>query len=131
MIDMGATTFWEMWSGRQGRLTRSPCHGWSAAPTSFLSPCVLGVRPGGPGFRPVVVEPHPADRRWARGTVPTPGGPVPVRWENLPDQPFGLHIQAPPGWPVVVRLPRPGTATLNGQPVGETGELSSRTEEGR
>jgi hypothetical protein len=125
MIDMGATTFWEMWSGRQGRLTRSHCHGWSAAPTYFLSTFVLGVRPGGPGFRPVVVEPHPADLRWARGTVPTPGGPVQVRWENLPDRPFGLHIQAPPGWPVVVRLPRPGTATLNGQPVGETGELSS------
>ena len=50
MIDMGATTFWEMWSRRGGRLTRSHCHGWSAAPTFFLSTHVLGVRPVAPGL---------------------------------------------------------------------------------
>jgi hypothetical protein len=46
MIDVGATTFWELWTagdwfGNAGaRLTRSHCHGWSAAPAFFLA-CIL------------------------------------------------------------------------------------------
>ena len=50
MIEQGATTFWEMWSNKSGRLTRSHCHGWSAAPTYFLATEILGVRPTKPGF---------------------------------------------------------------------------------
>lgn len=117
MIDMGATTFWEMWSGRTGRLTRSHCHGWSAAPTFFLSTQVLGVRPDGEGFSPVLVEPHPGDLTWCRGVVPTPAGDVEVQWENEPGQPFILRVNAPQGVPVNVRLPREGAATVNGVAV--------------
>lgn len=117
MVEMGATTFWEMWSGRSGRLTRSHCHGWSAAPTFFLSTHVLGVRPGGAGYAPVLVEPHPGDLRWCRGSVPTPRGDVGVQWENEPGRPFALRIEAPEGVDVQVRLPRDGTATVNGRAV--------------
>ncbi|MBI5832200.1 MAG: family 78 glycoside hydrolase catalytic domain [Armatimonadetes bacterium] len=109
MVDMGATTFWEMWSGRDGRLTRSHCHGWSAAPTFFLSTWVLGVRPGGYGFAPCVIEPHPGDLRWCRGVVPTPLGDAEVQWENEPGQPFVLRVSAPEGLELDVRLPRDGT----------------------
>jgi alpha-L-rhamnosidase len=116
MIDMGATTFWEMWSWQQkvGRLTRSHCHGWSAAPTFFLSAYTLGVRPGGPGFAPVVVEPHPGDLAWCRGVMPTPRGNIAVQWDNRPGEPFDLRIQAPDGVDVQIVMPRPGRATLNG-----------------
>ncbi|NUQ00778.1 MAG: family 78 glycoside hydrolase catalytic domain, partial [Armatimonadetes bacterium] len=121
MVDMGATTFWEMWSGRGGRLTRSHCHGWSAAPTYFLSTWVLGVRPGGVGFSPCLVEPHPGDLRWCRGIVPTPHGTVEVQWENEPGLPFALRLTAPPELPLTVRLPRAGSATLNGEPIDVDG----------
>jgi len=121
MADMGATTFWETWSWeavkRGGRVTRSYCHGWSAAPTFFLSTYVLGVHPGGPGFRPTVIEPHPGDLVWCRGAMPTPAGDVEVQWENRPGQPFVLRARAPEGLEVKIRLPRAGTATLNGRPV--------------
>ncbi|BDI34522.1 hypothetical protein CCAX7_65730 [Capsulimonas corticalis] len=106
MIDMGATTFWEMWSGRTGRLTRSHCHGWSAAPTYFLSTYVLGVRPLSPGYRSVVVEPHPADLTWCRGSVPTPFGDIHVQWENPNGAPFVIRVKAPEGVEVIVRAPR-------------------------
>jgi hypothetical protein len=115
MVDMGANTFWEMWSMRGERLTRSHCHGWSAAPTFFLSSYVVGVRPGGPGFEPIVVEPHPADLKWLRATVPTPRGDVRVHWENDAGKPFDLHVWAPEGVEVQVRLPRAGAATVNGK----------------
>jgi hypothetical protein len=100
---------------RGERLTRSHCHGWSAAPTFFLSSYVVGVRPGGPGFEPVVVEPHPADLKWLRATVPTPRGDVRVHWENDAGKPFDLHVWAPEGVEVQVRLPRAGAATVNGK----------------
>lgn len=117
MVDMGANTFWEMWSMRGERLTRSHCHGWSAAPTYFLSSYVVGVRPGGPGYAPVIVEPHPADLKWLRATVPTPHGDVRVQWENEPEKPFVVRVEAPEGLEIWVRLPRPGVATVNGKPA--------------
>jgi hypothetical protein len=117
MVDAGATTFWEMWTHRQGRLTRSHCHGWSAAPTFFLSSYTLGVRPGGPGFSPVVVEPHPGNLTWCRGQMPTPLGDVEVQWENPPDAPFSLRVHAPSGIEVEVLPPRDATITLRGRQV--------------
>ena len=115
MVDQGATTFWELWSCRGERLTRSHCHGWSAAPTFFLSTHVLGVRPGGPGFAPIVVEPHPGDLAWCHGVVPTPAGDVEVQWENDPAAPFVLRVAAPEELGVILRLPREATTTLNGR----------------
>ncbi|MDZ7290842.1 MAG: glycoside hydrolase family 78 protein [candidate division KSB1 bacterium] len=95
MIDHGATTFWEMWSGPKGRLTRSYCHGWSAAPTFFLSTYVLGVQPLTPGFARTRIAPHPGDLRWAQGSVPTPKGEIHVAWENPEAGEFTLKVKAP------------------------------------
>ncbi len=104
MVDLGATTFWEMWTvgdaeqnagGEHGRITRSYCHGWSAAPTYFLCSWVLGVRPGAPGFRTVVIDPHPGDLRWARGVVPTPQGDIHIRWEAQEGTLHRLLVNAP------------------------------------
>ena len=116
MVDMGATTFWEMWSvvSPDGRLTRSHCHGWSAAPTFFLSTYALGVKPRGPGFNPVVIEPHPGDLAWCRGVVPTPMGDIEVQWENYDGKPFEIRIKAPKQAEIELVLPRQGTATING-----------------
>ncbi|MHB1319406.1 MAG: family 78 glycoside hydrolase catalytic domain, partial [Anaerolineae bacterium] len=131
MIDMGATTFWEMWSGRKGRLTRSHCHGWSAAPTYFLSTYVLGVQPVQPGFSVAMVAPHPADLTWCRGTVPTPLGDIEVQWENRSGEPFKLSVRASEEIEVRVWLPRPGAVTVNGKTVScesDTGEGEARPE---
>jgi hypothetical protein len=115
MIDLGATTFWETWTSQGERVTRSHCHAWSAAPTFFLSTHVLGVRPGGPGFQPTLIEPHPCDLTWCRGRMPTPAGDVEVRWENTPGQPFLLRVRAPETLDIIARLPREGTFILNGR----------------
>ncbi len=78
MIDEGASTFWEMWSLSKGRLTRSHCHGWSAAPVFFLSSTVLGVRPVKPGYAEIEFHPRPGDLAFMRGRIPTPHGVVEV-----------------------------------------------------
>lgn len=122
MIEQGATTFWEMWSWKLpgGRLTRSHCHGWSGAPTFFLSTYVLGVVPVALGFQKARVAPHPGDLAWCRGRVPTPAGPIEVQWENLPGEPFCLRVTAPEGIEVEVVPPRSGAEVwVNGEKVGK------------
>lgn len=117
MADNGSIACWEHWPQGPDRFARSYSHGWSAGPTFFLSTHVLGVTPGGTGFNPLIIEPHPGDLTWARGVVPTPYGNVDVQWENDPTQPFSLRVKAPSDLKVEIRLPRSGTAICNGKTV--------------
>ena len=73
-IDAGATTFWEMYHEGAPRLTRSHCHGWSAAPVVFLSQHVLGVQPVEPGYAKILIAPKIANaaRMNARTTASSP-----------------------------------------------------------
>jgi len=81
-VKAGATTFWETYDPNAVRMTRSHCHGWSAAPTYFLSRFVLGISPGEPGYKRIRIAPPPIDLLWARGRVPTPSGAVECDWRN-------------------------------------------------
>lgn len=86
-VDAGATTFWEMYDdkgGQRRRLTRSHCHGWSAAPTFFLTQHVLGVQPAAPGYAKVRIAPNVGRLAWAQGRVPTPRGVVACHWQVRP-----------------------------------------------
>jgi alpha-L-rhamnosidase len=116
MLDTGANTFWEMWSNPGKRLTRSHCHGWSAAPTYFLSTHVLGVAPDPLDPTTIVVAPHPADLKWCRGSMPTSYGTFEVQWEDLEGQPFELRVKAPEAARIRVHLPRVGNVSINGKP---------------
>jgi len=106
MVEMGATSFWEMWScGQRGtgeRLTRSHCHGWSAAPTFFLSSYILGVKPAKPGFEKVLINPHFGDLDWARGTVPTPYGNVEVTWEKQENGSYKVDVKSNVEYEIVI-----------------------------
>ncbi len=121
----GHTTLWEAfdpsWLGspdphavsmvgaehaRYGGYETSLCHGWSAGPAVWLHTEVLGVRPASPGFAAVVFNPAlgsgARSLQWARGTVPSPRGPIRVTLDRRGAEPVA-EIAAPPG--VEVRLP--------------------------
>lgn len=117
MIDQGANTFWELWSYPGARLTRSHCHGWSAAPTYFLSTHVLGAKPHPHEPQKFIVEPHPADLKWCRGRVPTSHGVLDIQWENRDGELFELRVRAPETLEIEFILPREGRITRNGQTV--------------
>ena len=106
MLEKGATTFWETFPGHigGGHWSRSLCHGWSAAPAYFLSAKVLGVTPAAPGYSRVRIAPQPWNLRWARGTVPTPRGPVSVAWQLDEDGKLQIEYQAPEGCEVEVAV---------------------------
>ncbi len=114
-IEAGATTFWEMYDPAAERHTRSHCHGWSAAPTFFLTQHVLGTQPLAPGYSTVLVRPQPSGLRWAHGRVPTPHGVVTCDWQ-CDEREFTLTVETPPGIPAQIELPKPGLVTvLEGQ----------------
>jgi alpha-L-rhamnosidase len=109
--DAGATTFWEMYHDGAARLTRSHCHGWSAAPTFFLTQHVLGVQPATPGYATVLVAPKPGRLAWAKGRVPTPRGAVECAWTKAGDR-FELRVGAPPETPLRAELPYGGEVSI-------------------
>ena len=95
----------------------SLCHGWSAMPVYYYQAWVLGVRPLEPGFKRFIINPYPDDFAYAEGTIPTPAGPIAVRWERTLR---GLVVEAsgPAGlMPVVAAYPEAPLAqvTYNGR----------------
>jgi hypothetical protein len=110
-IEEGATTFYEMYHPKARRKTRSHCHGWSAAPTYFLSQHALGVQPLTPGYGTVRVAPRPGRMTWAQGRVPTPRGVVEVRWVREKGR-FTLDLVLPPDTPARIELPAAGKVAV-------------------
>lgn len=88
----GATSFWETPRGGDDfACAASLSHAWSALPVYYHQAWVLGVRPLAPGFSRFLLNPY-ADRfAHAEGCIPTPAGPISVRWERHPD---GLRLEA-------------------------------------
>lgn len=90
MLDKGAVTCWECFDK-----TRSHCHAWSAAPGYFLSAYILGIRPGAPGFKKMIVDPKPCDLKWVRGCVPTPKGDIYIEWKKNEDGTLSIKTTPP------------------------------------
>ena len=78
MMANGATItmeFWDLTLEERGRVPDMN-HAWSTAPLNMVSRWVLGVRPRKPGFKEILIAPHPGFLQRLSGTVPTPQGPV-------------------------------------------------------
>ena len=93
-----ASTFWE-WIGPDGEVETpwaSCAHGWSAGALTSLTEQVLGVRPTAAGYATVVVDPASTDVAWAAGVIPTPRGPLEVRWERT-ESSVDVEFSAPEG----------------------------------
>jgi hypothetical protein len=107
MLAEGATSFWESYDlrwpktdfhlslqadGTSGYFV-SLAHGWSSGPLPWLSENVLGVRATSPGYDSIDLHPALLGLKFARGTVPTPHGPIAVSI----DQKHGLSVDLPKG----------------------------------
>lgn len=106
MVLAGATSFWEtIMAGNDFDDAGSLCHGWSALPVYYYQAWVLGVRPLAPGFKRFIINPYPDYFAHAEGKIPTPAGPIAMRWERTLR---GLMVEAsgPAGLvPVVAAYP--------------------------
>ena len=97
----------------------SAAHAWGTGATSILSHYVLGVSPTAPGYSAYRVQPHLGALTWSEGTVPTPHGPIDVRWSHdASSDSFQLELDAPAGATATVEIPTLGAARtilLNGR----------------
>ncbi|CAG8953899.1 hypothetical protein HYFRA_00010860 [Hymenoscyphus fraxineus] len=90
----------------------SQAHGWATGIVPLLTNNILGVLPTGPGFRTWSIKPIPGDVKWAKGVVPTPSGPITVRWHR--DDSLGIFwliASAPANTRGTISLPVPSSST--------------------
>lgn len=141
MLAEGATTFWEAydpdWPKRHFHASLqangngyfvSLAHGWSSGPTAWLIEQILGIQPTAEGFREVTIRPDLAGLAWAKGTEPTPYGPIQVELEQGTGAP--LKVDLPRGIRATVLVSVPSSTArveVNGVIVhGEAVEEGSR-----
>ena len=117
MVDSGTTMTWEAWDLKY-KPNQDWNHAWGAAPANLLPRCVLGVQPVLPGWTTVRIQPYPWDLKHARGQVPSPHGPIKVRWSN--GATFQVSVKLPDSVDARVVLPSvPGASGVwnNGHPI--------------
>ena len=116
MVESGTTITWEAWDQRY-KPNQDWNHAWGAAPANLLPRYVLGVRPLAPGWARVLIRPHVAGLAWAGGRVPTPRGPILVRWEV--GEGFRLRLELPEVVTARVEVPGAESSTsvvIDGRP---------------
>ncbi|MBK1816479.1 family 78 glycoside hydrolase catalytic domain [Luteolibacter yonseiensis] len=102
MLDSGTTITWEAWDQKY-KPNQDWNHAWGAAPANLFPRYILGAYPLAPGWTRVSIAPNPGNLKNAGGKIPTPRGPLHVRWEN--GGTFKLTLSLPPGSSARVRLP--------------------------
>jgi len=120
MLESGTTITWEAWD-QSYKPNQDWNHAWGAAPVNLLPTYVLGVRPRTPGWSEIEIRPARRALLWSEGRVPTPRGPIEVRWDRQPH--FHLRVSLPKGVAAHVALP-PGDGTsrvfVNGREAAAT-----------
>jgi hypothetical protein len=91
MLDIGLTTWAET-----AEPTRSDDHAWSAHPNYDFLTLVAGIRPGSPGFRTVLVTPHPGSLTELNATMPHPAGDILAHY-RLSGSTWAFDITLPAG----------------------------------
>jgi hypothetical protein len=107
-------TFWEfvLANGLPSRGFDSLAHAWGAGPTQILTEAVLGPTAVDPGYRTWTVKPQPTTLGWAQGQVPTPQGPLGVKWaQAVADGTFRMQVVSPPGTSGEVWVPLASAAS--------------------
>lgn len=102
MIDNGATTTWEYWSGERSRIHN--CYNGIGA---WFYQAVGGIvtDENAPGYKHVYIQPQiPNGVTWAKTTKESPYGPISVDW-SLNNNTMNLNVSIPVGSRGTVILP--------------------------
>ena len=119
ILRRGATYTWEVWQPSDAN-GDSMSHGWGSNVLVEIIRLLLGVEPADGGYGTFTVTPPSTALRWAKGTVPTPRGPIAVSWARTASPAgFSLDLDVPPNAAATVRIPaaRHGTLTESGRPA--------------
>jgi hypothetical protein len=122
MLNSGTTITWEAWDNKY-KPNQDWNHAWGAAPANILPRYVIGVRPTKPGWSEILIAPQPASLTSLLGKVPSPRGPVHVKWEKATNI---WQIALPPGVSGLISLPASENtkALVQGKSVAATFDQS-------
>ncbi len=123
MIDQGATTIWERWTGSVGGVvTGSLNHYALGAITGFLYRRVAGITETAPGFERVEVRPiHDPRLTSAGATYESVRGRIRVDWWRAGGR-YRLEADVPANTTALIHLPD-GRVTEGGRAVGARGPV--------
>lgn len=113
-VKLGATSIWEKWDGNDeaGEADQSQNHYSHGNVASFLHEYVAGLRPAGPGWQKITVEPFVGGGlTWAESEVATPYGNASARWDLTADS-LTLQVTVPAGVTAQARIPGTEWRTL-------------------
>ncbi len=119
VLARGGTFTWEVWNPSD-TIGDSMSHGWGANVLVEIQRGLLGVEPTGPGYATFTVAPPRAGLAAASGRVPTPRGPIAVRWRRGSGPgAWTLDLTVPANATAAVRLPGGRAAHLfeSGHPL--------------
>lgn len=108
-------------------------HAWSSGPTALLPQKVLGLEPTGYGWKTFVVKPITCDLMWAKGTVSTVAGDIPVAWEKSAGRHFVVKLNVPKSTTANVYLPTldQKSVKINGKTLLKNPEIKFSIEDGK
>lgn len=117
-VTMGATTIWERWDSMRpdgsvnpGEMT-SFNHYALGAVADWLHRTVAGLAPGTPGYRHLIIQPHPGGGLTsARARHRTPYGMAEASWRIREEQ-IEVEVMIPPNATATITLPGSDTAPI-------------------
>lgn len=110
MLSKGATTLWESWEYPDNAGSQN--HPMFASVDEWFYRSLLGINPGAPGFKKIIVKPQPAgDLKWAKGSYQSVAGKIVSDWK-IEDGKFRLNVSLPPNTETELWIPATGTGTL-------------------
>jgi len=131
MLSKGATTWWERWNGDSGDPSMNSYNHYafgSVVAWVYRSVAGIDTDPTAPGYREIVIHPHPDARiTHARGEYDSVYGPIVSDWTATPQGPFSLKVTIPANTTAKVFLPDiPHThVKQDGHPVNAQNESGS------
>ncbi|PTY02233.1 hypothetical protein DB346_08945 [Verrucomicrobia bacterium LW23] len=112
MLENGATTLWENWSGTHG----THCHPMFGSVMSWMPRWVAGLSQAvdGKAFESVIIQPWKGSEiAWASLQFHSVRGPFALKWRKAQRE-ISLHVELPPGTSATLRIPVP--PDVNGDP---------------
>ncbi|HEX8037703.1 MAG TPA: family 78 glycoside hydrolase catalytic domain, partial [Chryseosolibacter sp.] len=103
MLDHGATTLWETWEYPEKYPSQN--HPMFGSISEWFFRSLLGINPGAPGFRKIILKPQPAGGlTWAKGSYESVQGRIGSDWK-IDGERFLWNISIPPNTTAIVHVP--------------------------
>jgi alpha-L-rhamnosidase len=114
MLESGATTLWETWKFPETGPSRN--HPMFGSIDEWFYRSLLGINPGAPGFKQIILKPQPAgDLTWAKGSYKSVRGEIISDWK-IENGKFLYHVRIPVNTTAKLYIPSSnGMVSANGR----------------